>query len=86
MTTVITSVAEIGPALRTLRMKAGLTIERLALKADVSTATVAFIETGRRMPSPAMLLSLLSVLGAELSISERRDSGQAALAEALLVS
>jgi DNA-binding XRE family transcriptional regulator len=70
---VLTSIAE---NLRDLRTRAGLTLEQLAQRADLSTAHLSRIESGDRQPSIAALISLSRALGVPLStlLGERRGA------------
>jgi transcriptional regulator with XRE-family HTH domain len=62
--TVLTSIAE---SLRQERQRAGLTLEQLAQKAELSTAHLSRLESGDRQPSVAALISLARALGVSLS-------------------
>lgn len=62
--TVLTSIAE---SLHEERTRAGLTLEQLAQKAELSTAHLSRLESGDRQPSVAALLSLSRALGVSLS-------------------
>jgi transcriptional regulator with XRE-family HTH domain len=70
---VLTSLAE---SLREERVRAGLTLEELAQRADLSTAHLSRLETGDRQPSVAALISLSRALGVPLStlLGERRGA------------
>jgi quercetin dioxygenase-like cupin family protein len=61
---VLTSIAE---SLRRERLRAGLTLEQLAQKAELSTAHLSRLESGDRQPSVAALISLARALGVSLS-------------------
>jgi transcriptional regulator with XRE-family HTH domain len=52
--TVLTSIAQ---SLREERVRAGLTLEQLARKAELSTAHLSRLESGDRQPSVAALIS-----------------------------
>ncbi|MDV3126360.1 helix-turn-helix transcriptional regulator [Mycobacterium sp. 21AC1] len=52
----------IGPLMRDWRQRRRMSQLELALEADVSARHVSFIETGRSVPSRAMVLKLASVL------------------------
>jgi mannose-6-phosphate isomerase-like protein (cupin superfamily) len=62
--TVLTSIAE---SLHEERVRAGLTLEQLAQKAELSTAHLSRLESGDRQPSVAALISLARALGVPLS-------------------
>jgi transcriptional regulator with XRE-family HTH domain len=68
---VLTSLAG---SLREERMRAGLTLEELARRAELSTAHLSRLESGDRQPSVAALISLSRALGVALStlLGERR--------------
>jgi transcriptional regulator with XRE-family HTH domain len=61
--------------LREERTRAGLTLEQVALRADLSTAHLSRLESGDRQPSVAALISLSRALGVSMStlLGERRD-------------
>jgi transcriptional regulator with XRE-family HTH domain len=61
---VLTSIAE---SLREERLRAGLTLDQLAQRADLSTAHLSRLESGDRQPSVAALISLARALGVSLS-------------------
>ncbi len=63
---VLTSIAE---TLHEERVRAGLTLEQLALRADLSTAHLSRLESGSRQPSIAALITLSRALG--ISVSAR---------------
>ncbi|MEU8318147.1 helix-turn-helix transcriptional regulator [Nonomuraea sp. NPDC048881] len=56
----------IGESLREWRRRRGLSQLDLALQADVSARHVSFVETGRTIPSSAMVLRLAEHLGVPL--------------------
>jgi transcriptional regulator with XRE-family HTH domain len=62
---VLTSIAE---NLREGRTRAGLTLEQLAERADLSTAHLSRLESGDRQPSIAALISLARALGVSVSV------------------
>jgi mannose-6-phosphate isomerase-like protein (cupin superfamily)/DNA-binding XRE family transcriptional regulator len=64
----------LAESLRQERVRAGLTLEELAQRADLSTAHLSRLESGDRQPSVAALLSLARALGVSLStlLGERR--------------
>lgn len=51
-----------GRNIHNLRKKAGLTQEKLAEKAKISTTYIAYIETGQRKPSLKVVNKIASVL------------------------
>src|SRR5580698_6594620 len=70
---VLTSIAE---NLHEQRVRAGLTLEQLAQKAELSTAHLSRLESGDRQPSVAALISLARALGVSLSwLLGERTSG-----------
>jgi transcriptional regulator with XRE-family HTH domain len=68
---VLTSIAE---GLREERTRAGLTLEALAQRAELSTAHLSRLESGDRQPSVAALIALSRALGVSMStlLGERR--------------
>jgi DNA-binding XRE family transcriptional regulator/mannose-6-phosphate isomerase-like protein (cupin superfamily) len=70
---VLTSLAE---CLREERVRAGLTLDELAQRSDLSTAHLSRLESGDRQPSVAALISLARALGVSLStlLGERRGA------------
>lgn len=60
------SIRPVGELLREWRQRRGLSQLRLADQADTSTRHVSFVETGRSMPSRAMLLRLSECLDVPL--------------------
>jgi transcriptional regulator with XRE-family HTH domain len=64
----------LAESLREERARAGLTLEQLAERADLSTAHLSRLESGDRQPSVAALLSLSRALGVSMStlLGERR--------------
>ncbi len=67
----LTSAADIGPVVRELRRRSGMTVHELAAKAGVSYGTVSFVENGRRVPHTPMLIAILDAVDADLSVSTR---------------
>lgn len=53
--------------LRECRREAGLSQEELAARADLSARHISFLETGKRQPSLAALISLSRGLGISLA-------------------
>lgn len=53
----------LGPRLKTLRQRQGLSQRKLAARSGVSNATVSLIEAGRTDPSMGMLKRILDALG-----------------------
>jgi transcriptional regulator with XRE-family HTH domain len=70
---VLTSITE---SLREERARAGLTLEQLAQRADLSIAHLSRLESGDRQPSVAALISLSRALGVSMStlLGERRGA------------
>src|ERR1700734_1519421 len=70
---VLSSLAE---GLREERTRAGLTLEQLAQRAELSTAHLSRLESGDRQPSVAALISLSRALGVSMStlLGERRGA------------
>ena len=62
---VLTSIAE---NLRDRRVQAGLTLDQLAQRTDLSTAHLSRIESGDRQPSVAALISLARALGVPVGV------------------
>lgn len=69
----LTSIAE---SLREERTRAGLTLEQLAQRAELSTAHLSRLESGERQPSVAALIALSRSLGVSMStlFGERRGA------------
>ena len=80
LSAVLTSIAE---SLHEERVRAGLTLEQLARRADLSTAHLSRLESGDRQPSVAALLSLARALGVSLSwlLGERHSGSTLAVYE-----
>ncbi|MFC9930404.1 helix-turn-helix domain-containing protein [Streptomyces sp. NPDC127190] len=57
----------VAPQLRTLRRRAGLTLEAAAQSAGLSPAHLSRLETGQRQPSLPMLLALARIYGTTVS-------------------
>jgi len=70
---VLTSIAE---SLREERARAGLTLEQLAGRAELSPAHLSRLESGERQPSVAALIALSRALGVSMStlLGERRGA------------
>lgn len=66
----------IAESLREERTRAGLTLEQLAERADLSTAHLSRLESGDRQPSVAALIALSRALGVSMStlLGERRGA------------
>jgi transcriptional regulator with XRE-family HTH domain len=62
-----TLVTAFATSLREARIRAGLTQEELAERADVSVRFISFLETGRRQPSLSALSAVSAGLGLSLS-------------------
>ncbi|MGW7402339.1 helix-turn-helix domain-containing protein [Streptomyces sp. NPDC054833] len=59
--------AAVAPQLRSLRRRAGLTLEAAARAAGLSPAHLSRLETGQRQPSLPMLLALARIYGTTVS-------------------
>ena len=68
------ALSSIAESLREERTRAGLTLEQLAQRADLSTAHLSRLESGDRQPSVAALIALSRALGVSMStlLGERR--------------
>ena len=68
------ALSSLAESLRDERARAGLTLEQLASRADLSTAHLSRLESGDRQPSVAALISLSRALGVSIStlLGERR--------------
>jgi transcriptional regulator with XRE-family HTH domain len=68
------ALASLAESLREERTRAGLTLEQLAQRADLSTAHLSRLESGDRQPSVAALIALSRALGISMStlLGERR--------------
>lgn len=68
------ALSSIAESLREERTRAGLTLEQLAQRADLSIAHLSRLESGDRQPSVAALISLSRALGVSMStlLGERR--------------
>jgi DNA-binding XRE family transcriptional regulator len=66
----------LAESLRDERARAGLTLEQLAQRADLSAAHLSRLESGDRQPSVAALISLSRALGVSMStlLGERRGA------------
>ena len=60
-------VSGIGPKLRTLRKQAGLSLQQLAVRADVSAAAIHKIEQSGMVPTITTLLKVAGALGRPVS-------------------
>lgn len=69
------ALSSLAENLREERTRAGLTLEQVALRADLSTVHLSRLESGDRQPSVAALISLSRALGVSMStlLGERRD-------------
>ena len=70
------ALSSLAENLREERTRAGLTLEQVALRADLSVAHLSRLESGDRQPSVAALISLSRALGVSMStlLGERRDA------------
>src|ERR1700728_4514005 len=70
------ALSSLAEGLREERTRAGLTLEQLAQKADLSTAHLSRLESGERQPSVSALISVSRALGVPMStlLGERRGA------------
>ena len=70
------ALSTIAESLREERSRAGLTLEQLAQRAELSTAHLSRLESGERQPSVAALIGLSRALGVSMStlLGERRGA------------
>ncbi len=70
------ALSSIAESLREERTRAGLTLEQLAERADLSTAHLSRLESGDRQPSVGSLIALSRALGVSMStlLGERRGA------------
>jgi len=70
------ALSTIAESLREERTRAGLTLEQLAQRAELSTAHLSRLESGDRQPSVAALIALSRALGVSMStlVGERRGA------------
>lgn len=70
------ALSSLAESLREERTRAGLTLEQLAQRADLSTAHLSRLESGDRQPSVAALIALSRALGVSMStlLGERRGA------------
>jgi transcriptional regulator with XRE-family HTH domain len=70
------TLVSIAESLREERTRAGLTLDQLAQRAELSTAHLSRLESGERQPSVAALLALSRALGVSMStlLGERRGA------------
>jgi transcriptional regulator with XRE-family HTH domain len=61
------------------RVRAGLTLEQLALRADLSTAHLSRLESGARQPSIAALITLSRALGISMAALLGEGSGDSTI-------
>jgi transcriptional regulator with XRE-family HTH domain len=73
---VLTSISE---CLHEERVRAGLTLEQLAHRADLSTAHLSRLESGDRQPSIAALIGLSRALGISMSALLGEGKGESAI-------
>ncbi|HWE70209.1 MAG TPA: XRE family transcriptional regulator [Acidimicrobiales bacterium] len=76
LTDVLTSISE---CLHEERVRAGLTLEQLAQRADLSTAHLSRLESGDRQPSIAALIGLSRALGISMSALLGEGKGESAI-------
>jgi quercetin dioxygenase-like cupin family protein/DNA-binding XRE family transcriptional regulator len=70
------ALSSLAEGLREERTRAGLTLEQLAQRAELSTAHLSRLESGERQPSVAALIALSRALGVSMStlLGERRGT------------
>ncbi|HEX3334591.1 MAG TPA: XRE family transcriptional regulator [Acidimicrobiales bacterium] len=70
------ALSTIAESLREERTRAGLTLDQLAQRADLSSAHLSRLESGERQPSVAALIALSRALGVSMStlLGERRGA------------
>jgi DNA-binding XRE family transcriptional regulator len=70
------ALSSIAQSLREERTRAGLTLDQLAQRAELSTAHLSRLESGERQPSVAALIALSRALGVSMStlLGERRGA------------
>ena len=70
------ALSSLAESLREERSRAGLTLEQLAQRAELSTAHLSRLESGDRQPSVAALIALSRALGVSMStlLGERRGA------------
>ena len=71
--------SSISESLHEERVRAGLTLEQLALRADLSTAHLSRLESGDRQPSIAALIGLSRALGISMSALLGEGKGESAI-------
>src|SRR5277367_1454749 len=74
------ALSSLAEGLREERTRAGLTLEQLAERADLSTAHLSRLESGARQPSVAALIALARALGVSVSMLLGEVRGGPALA------
>jgi transcriptional regulator with XRE-family HTH domain len=74
------ALSSLAESLREERARAGLTLEQLAQRADLSTAHLSRLESGDRQPSVAALISLSRALGVSMSTLLGERHGAPAIA------
>ena len=68
--------AEVGPRLRRLRERRGLTLTALAAQTGISKSTLSRLESGQRKPSLELLLPLAEALSPAARRARRRAAGR----------
>lgn len=76
----VDAIREIGPAIRELRQKQGLSLRDLSGKAGCSISFLSLVERGRSSPALTSLLRIASALGTSVGsffpdVAGRRDNG-----------
>ena len=73
MDNVIRAISDIGPALRALRKKNGLTQNKLSKLTRVKQQTISAIENGSQRANLKTLFAILSALKLELIVQSRAE-------------
>ena len=71
-----TVLAEVGPRLRRLRTRRGVTLTQLAAETGISKSTLSRLETGQRKPSLELLLPLAQAHQVPARRARRRTRGR----------
>ncbi len=76
---------DLGKALKTLREKKGISLRRLAAQMNISPSTVSRWENGSRLPDDATIIRLSEILGADVSVPDRKRRQMNGAAEIVFV-
>src|SRR5579871_1350873 len=74
------ALSSIADSLRNERTRAGLTLDQLAQRAELSPPHLSRLESGERQPSVAALLALSRALGVTMSVLLGERTGTPAIA------